>query len=182
MFDSNQNKDKLLRLKIGAGKVMKVSQDMPSTVLLPDLFCSTFISFFLLSGSLVFISVQNQCFWTFLDNTSVFIRWHWSPVTFLLPLTITMAFYEENRETTVVKRNEVNISLYPVTFVDVKLHQVILLLFPLLCYQLFIPLLSSVWAGLGGRYARDEEGRSSSHHHPAQFSLWIQRSPQPRPS
>lgn len=26
MFDSNQNKEKLLRLKIGAGKVIKVSQ------------------------------------------------------------------------------------------------------------------------------------------------------------
>lgn len=26
MFDSNQNKDKLLRLKVGVGKVIKVSQ------------------------------------------------------------------------------------------------------------------------------------------------------------
>lgn len=28
MFDSNQNKDKLLRLKLGAGKVIKVSQNV----------------------------------------------------------------------------------------------------------------------------------------------------------
>lgn len=28
MFDSNQNKDKLLRLKIGAGKVIRVSESI----------------------------------------------------------------------------------------------------------------------------------------------------------
>ncbi len=47
MFDSNQNKDKLLRLKIGAGKVIKVSQQTHTALIVTTSFraVDSFFSF-----------------------------------------------------------------------------------------------------------------------------------------
>lgn len=42
-------------------------------------------------------------------------------------------------------------------------------------------LLHCLWAGLGGRDARVEEGRQTSHRRPTQPGVRIQRDPQPRP-